>query len=409
LKTIHTQSMISMLNIQNSAPHTNPVALFNLGFRPFFLLASIYAMIPILVWGGIYAYGWTAPHLPFSPVYWHAHEMIFGYGMAVVAGFLLTAVRNWTNIPTAHGWPLAGLAALWLAARVIGWIVPDHVLPMLLLDVGFNLALVIAVALPVIRAKQKQQIGILSKLALLLLANLSFYLGAMGVLEHGIAWGLYSGVYMLVALMFVMARRVLPFFIERGVGYPVKLKNSDWIDRGGLYVFLLFWIADVFWRNTSATVILASLLFIIHTVRLTGWHTRGIWKQPMLWVLYVGYGCATVGFLLTALTPLLSLSPFLALHAFAVGGIGIMTVGMMARVSLGHTGRNIQQPPRMVTHVFLLLAVTFIARVLLPLVAPSHYLLEIGVALATWVLAFTLFVWMYAPILVKPRVDGLPG
>ena len=398
-----------MSTIQNPAKPIPTFALFNLGFRPFFLLAGVFSLISIFIWGGVYVYGWPAPRLPFSALYWHAHEMIFGYGMAVVAGFLLTAVVNWTGLPTLQGLPLAGLALLWFAARVIGWVVPGQVLPMLVLDVMFNLGLIVAITLPILRAKQKQQIGIVSKLVLLLLANLFFYLGAMGVLAQGVAWGLNSGVYLLLALIFSMARRVLPFFIERGVGYPVQLKNWAWVDRSSLYVFLLFWIADVFWRNVPVAAALAALLFAIHTIRLIGWHTKGIWKKPLLWVLFVGYSGATFGFLLKALTPVLSLSPFLALHAFAVGGIGIMTVGMMARIGLGHTGRNIQQPPRLLVPIFILLLAAFVARVLLPIIVPAHYLLWVGTAQAAWLIAFALFVGVYAPILVKPRVDGLPG
>jgi uncharacterized protein involved in response to NO len=398
-----------MLTIQNPSTTNNSFVIFSLGFRPFFLLAGIYSIIPILVWLGIYVYGWTPPHLPFPPAYWHAHEMIFGYGMAVVAGFLLTAVRNWTNITTLNGAPLAALVALWLGARIVGWIFPDQILPMLMMDVVFDLAFLIAITLPILQAKQKQQIGILSKVLLLSLANVAFYLGAMGILEQGIVWGLYSGVYLLLALMFNMARRVLPFFIERGVGYPVQLKNRTWIDRSSIWVFLLFWIADVFWQHPSVTAVLAAVLFIIHSVRLLGWHTRGIWSKPLLWVLFLGYACATFGFLLKALSPLLHVLPFLALHAFAVGGVGIMTAGMMARVSLGHTGRDIQHPSRLLAPIFLLLLAAFVARVILPLIAPAYYLWEMGMAQAAWIAAFALFVWVYAPVLTKPRLDGLPG
>ncbi|MHB1233906.1 MAG: NnrS family protein [Burkholderiales bacterium] len=398
-----------LLSIQNASRQPSGFALFNLGFRPFFLLGALFSFLAILWWGGIFVYGWSAPRLPFAPVYWHAHEMIFGYGMAVVAGFLLTAVRNWTNMPTLHGWPLAALALLWLAARLAGIVMPDHVLPMALLDGLFNVSLIAAIAWPVVRAKQKQQISVISKVTLLFLANGLFYLGVMGVLEQGIAWGLYSGVYLLVSLIFLMARRVLPFFIERGVGYPVQLKNRAWIDHASLYGFLLFWIADVFWRNVAVAAWLAALLFVIHAIRLMDWHTQGIWRKPLLWVLFAGYGCATFGFLLKALTPVLGLSPFLAIHAFAVGGIGIMTVGMMARVALGHTGRDIQQPSRLLTPVFIFLLAAFFARVLLPMMAPAHYLLWVGAAQAAWLSAFALFVWVYAPMLVQPRVDGLPG
>lgn len=384
-------------------------ALFNLGFRPFFLLASLFALVSILIWGGIYIYDWPAPHLPFSPMQWHAHEMIFGYGMAVAAGFLLTAVRNWTHFPTPTGIPLAGLTTLWLAARLAGWLSPGQVLPMLLLDLAFDLWFIVAIFSPILRAKQHDQIGIASKIILLMLSNLCFYLGVSGVLEHGIVWGLYSGLYFLLALVFTMARRVLPFFIERGVGYPVKINNRMWIDRSSLILFILFVIADVFWRNVPATSALGALLFIIHIIRLSGWHTAGIWKKPLLWILYVGYSGATFGFLLKALAPITPFPPSLALHAFAVGGIGMITAGMMARIALGHTGRDIQHHSRLLSPIFMLLIAAFVGRVLLPMLAPGQYLLWIGIAQSTWLLAFSMFVWVYIPILTKARADGKPG
>jgi uncharacterized protein involved in response to NO len=397
------------LSINAPAKSIPGFALFDLGFRPFFLLAGVFSLVSIFIWGGVYVYGWPAPHLPFSTMHWHAHEMIFGYGMAVAAGFLLTAVRNWTHIQTPRGVPLAGLATLWLAARLAGWLIPGQILPMALLDLMFDAWLIVAVFRPILRAKQHDQIGIASKLVLLALANLCFYLGVSGVLEQGIVWGLYSGLYVLLALVFTMARRVLPMFIERGVGYPVKLRNRVWLDRSVIYVFVLFLIVDVFWRNVPVTAALAALLFVIHMMRLVGWHTGGIWKKPLLWVLYVGYGGATIGFLLKALEPFTSLSPSLALHAFALGGIGMITAGMMSRISLGHTGRDIQQHSRLLAPAFMSLFAAYVARVILPMIAPMHYLLWLAIAQAAWLIAFALFVWVYAPILVKPRADGLPG
>jgi uncharacterized protein involved in response to NO len=399
----------TILQINTPAQPVPSFALFNLGFRPFFLLAGLFSLVSIFIWGGVFVYGWPAPRLPFTPMQWHAHEMIFGYGMAVAAGFLLTAVRNWTHLPTPRGYPLAGMAILWLAARLAGWLIPGKVLPMLLLDLMFDVWFIVAIFSPILRAKQHDQIGIASKVVLLTLANLCFYLGVSGVLEQGIVWGLYLGLYFLLALVFTMARRVLPFFIERGVGYPVKLMNRIWIDRSSLVLFVLFLIADVFWRNIPVTAALAGLLFAIHTMRLAGWYTQGIWKKPLLWVIYAGYGGATFGFLLKALAPYASLSPSLPLHAFAVGGIGMITAGMMARIALGHTGRDIQQHSRLLAPIFMSLSAAFVVRVLLPMIAPAHYLLWIGLAQAAWLIAFALLVWVYAPILVKPRADGMAG
>lgn len=397
------------LHIGQPGQRPSAFALFNLGFRPFFLFAAIFSFVSILEWGGIYAYGWQAPQAPVAAMQWHAHEMIFGYAMAVVAGFLLTAVRNWTNLPTLSGARLALLLLAWLAARGLMLAAPSQVVPILVLDVGFNLALAVAISIPLVRAKQLKQLGIVSKIVLLGIANALFYLGALGLLDHGVRWGLYSGLYLLLSLIFVMARRVVPFFIERGVGYPVQLTNRRWVDRSSLVLLLLFWVADVFVESALLAAALAAGLFVVHAIRLADWHTPGVWRKPLLWVLFVGYGAAIGGFLLKALTPLVPLSPYLAVHAFAVGGIGLMTVGMMARVALGHTGRSIQDPPVVLSPIFLLLALALFARVVLPLFAAGHYVLWIGLSQALWLAAFGLFALTYAPILIRPRVDGQPG
>lgn len=398
-----------LLQIGQPGRKTSAFALFRLGFRPFFLFAAIFSFASILVWGGVYVYGWHTPPMRVAAMQWHAHEMIFGYAMAVVAGFLLTAVRNWTHIPTLTGAKLALLLLVWLGARVLMLAAPGQALPILVLDVGFDLALAVAIAIPLLRAKQMKQLGIVSKIVLLGLANALFYLGALGLLDHGVRWGLYSGLYLILSLIFVMARRVVPFFIERGVGYPVQLTNRTWVDRSSLVLLLLFWIADVFVESALLAGLLAAGLFVVHVVRLADWHTPGVWRKPLLWVLFLGYGSAIFGFLLKALAPVVPLSPYLAVHAFAVGGIGLMTVGMMARVALGHTGRSIQEPPKVLAPIFGLLVLALVARVVLPLLAPGHYVLWIGLSQLLWLAAFGWFALTYAPILIRPRVDGQPG
>jgi uncharacterized protein involved in response to NO len=335
--------------------------------------------------------------------------MIFGYAMAVVAGFLLTAARNWTNIQTLRNIPLACLALLWLAARTAGWTAPDNIWAMAIPDLAFDAWLVVAIANPILRARKYDQLGIVSKLLLLMLANLTFYFGVSGAVEQGIAWGMYSGLYVMLALVFTLIRRVLPFFIERGVGYPVTLGNSKWLDRASLVLLVLFMVADVFWRQATVTAVFAGLLFAVHGKRLIAWHTPGIWRKPLLWVLYAGYAGATLGFLLKAFVPLLPISPALPLHAFALGGIGMITIGMMARIALGHTGRNIQQHSALLAPAFLLLLAAYVSRVIVPMFAAAYDSAWIAAAQATWVTAFFLFAWVYTPMLIKSRADGMPG
>ena len=397
------------LHIQRPGQKPHPFALFNLGFRPFFLFAAVFAMISMGVWGSVYFGVLRLNSLQIAPQQWHAHEMLFGYAMAVIAGFLLTAVRNWTNQPTLTGYPLALLFALWLTARVFMLVAPNQVWLIFILDVGFNVALVVAITIPLLQAKQWKQLGIVTKIVLLGLANACFYLGVLGLLEQGVRWGLYSALYVILSLIFVMARRVVPFFIERGVGYPLQLVNRPWVDYASLVLMTLFLLADVFTDQTKLAAGLAALLFVVHAIRLRDWYTPGVWKKPLLWVLLLAYGGALLGFLLKALTLLLPLSPYLAVHAFALGGVVLMTVGMMARVILGHTGRDVQNGPRWLPLIFIALCIALLARVVLPMIAPSHTVEWLALALGAWLYAFAVFLWVYAPMLLRPRVDGQPG
>ena len=226
-----------MINIDQPARHTG-IAILNLGFRPFFAGAAVFSVLSMLVWMGIYIFGWQWQPVGLPATTWHAHEMIYGYGMAVIAGFLLTAVKNWTGVQTLYGIPLLLLFLLWLTARLLLLAGEAEVLVWAALADGlFNLLLVAALAWPVFKVRQFKQIGVVSKILLLTLANLLFYAGVLEIYPWGVQAGLYSGVYLILALIFVMSRRVLPFFIERGVDQPVKLTNSAWLDGASLFCF----------------------------------------------------------------------------------------------------------------------------------------------------------------------------
>jgi len=398
-----------MLGIEESPP-TGRIALFNLGFRPFFLGAALFSVTAMSWWMAVYIFGWQSRPLDIPPVTWHAHEMIFGYSIAVIAGFLLTAVKNWTGIQTPHRGSLALLFLLWLAGRILPYFsqtVPIEFIAVI--DNSFLGILFLAVALPVFRAKQWKQVGILSKILLMLASNVVFYLGVTGVVEKGIHWGLYSGLYLILSLIFVMGRRVIPFFIERGVDEPVQLTNRRWLDISSLVLFIGFWVADVFVADPDLTAVLAGILFLLHSLRLAGWYTPAMWRKPLLWVLYLAYGFLVLGFLLKAAQPLLGLSPHLATHAFTVGGIGTMTLGMMSRVALGHTGRNINEPPVTLSWIFYFVLAGAVVRVLFPLLDSNQYTLWVGCSQVLWILAFVLFLFVYSPVLFQPRIDGRYG
>lgn len=398
-----------MINIDQPGRHTG-VAILNLGFRPFFAGAAAFAVLSMLVWMGIYIFGWQWPQVGLPATIWHAHEMIYGYGMAVIAGFLLTAVKNWTGVQTLYGIPLLLLFLLWLTARLLLLAGGAGVLAWAALADGmFNLMLVAAIAWPVFKVRQFKQFGILSKIILLMLANLLFYAGVLEIYPWGVQAGLYSGVYLVMALIFAMSRRVLPFFIERGVDQPVTLINRAWLDGASLFLFLAFWLADIAEPDSLLVAGLAGALCVLHTIRLAGWYTAGIRAKPLLWVLYLAYMAIAIGFALKVAVYVFGISPFLPLHAFTYGGIGLFTLGMMARVTLGHTGRNILEPPAAAAWMFGLLAIGSVIRVALPMFDAGHYILWMGVSQVLWILAFSLFLRVFLLMLFQPRTDGQFG
>ncbi len=396
-----------MNNPLQPARHTGS-AVLSMGFRLFFAAAALFSVLSTLAWMGVYVHGWQwQPSL--AAVTWHAHEMVYGYSMAVIAGFLLTAVRNWTGVQTLQGVPLLLLFLLWLAARIL-LTGDDGLLAWAALADGlFNLLLLVALALPVFKVRQFKQVGILSKIMLLMFANLLFYAGALKIVPWGVQAGLYSGVYLVIALILVMSRRVLPFFIERGVSRPVTLVNRAWLDAASLFLFLGFWVADIVEPDSLPVAWLAGILCVLHAIRLAGWHAAGIRGQPLLWILYLAYAVVVIGFGLKVAVYVFGISPSLPLHAFTYGGIGLFTMGMMARVTLGHTGRNILEPPAAMSWMFMILLAGVVVRVAFPLFDDSRYALWMGLSQLLWIVSFGVFLFTCLPMLVRPRIDGQAG
>ena len=403
-----------MLNIDgeivNSKPDDFGPPILRLGFRPFFLVASIFAIVAMIVWTANYSFSVEFYFSGLAPNVWHAHEMIFGYTMAVIAGFLLTAIKNWTGEEVLRGKPLALLLMLWLVARLLplsGLMIPIEIIAVV--DVAFLFFLSIVCLLPVLKVKQYKQVGIISKLLLLMFCNIFFYLGVMGVLAEGIQWGLYSAIYMIIALVLVMLRRVMPMFIKNGIDGEVELKNRAWVDNASLVFLLCLWIVDVFTSFSQVTAMLAVVLAVLHAIRLAGWYTNKVWSKPLVWILVVAYVFIIIGFALTAAKVYFSISPFLSIHAFTVGGIGLITIGMMSRVSLGHTARNVFEPPVAVFWSLLILTLAAVIRVVIPFFNMDLYVYWVGISQLMWIVAFAIFVYVYTPMFLSARVDGRDG
>jgi len=381
------------------------MALFNLGFRIFFLGAGIFSIVSIFMWSAIFHFQLPLTIQTISIFQWHSHEMIYGYSIAVIAGFLLTAVKNWTGVQTLYGKPLILLFSLWAAARLLFMFGTSYLFIAGIFDVLFLVFLIFAVSYPIIKVKQWKQLAILSKLILLMICNILFYLGALNVLDNGVFWGIYGGLYLIIGLILTIGRRILPLFIQNGVGYQVKLFNSNWLDISILLLFIAFSISELFLRSQILSSYLALVLFVVNAIRLIGWHTLGIWKKSLLWSLYLSFWFICFGFLLFAI----GVSKFIAIHAFAVGGIGIVTISMMSRVTVGHTGRDINKAPKAISYAFVILLFSAILRVVMPLLDIQNYVLWIGLSQGLWIIAFLIFTIIYLPMLMQPRVDGKLG
>lgn len=385
------------------------LALFNLGFRPFFLGASIFAVISIAAWMLVYFSYISVSVENISVSQWHAHEMLYGYGMAVAAGFLLTAVKNWTGLPTVFGKPLMALFALWCAARLL-FLFGAALLPWAAsADLLFGLILIVAIAMPIIKTKQWNQLAVVSKVMLLWVGNIVFYLGCFGILASGMQYAINGAVLLFISLILMIGRRVIPFFIERGTESRVQLKQYKWLDISILVFFVALFINAIFMQMPYLTALFAWTLFALNGYRLFNWHAAGIWHTPLLWSLYLSAWFINVGFFLYGLQALYSSLSILTLHIFTIGGVGLMTLGMMSRVALGHTGRDVRKPSRWIGLAFAGIVVSVLFRAIVPMFASQFYMSWMLLAAILWILSFAIFVVIYTPILLKPRADGAFG
>ena len=383
-------------------------AILNLGFRLFFFTASAFAVLTMLAWLAVYQFQVTAFSGTLPPSYWHGHEMVYGYAAAVVTGFLFTAVQNWTGLPLPHGWPLFCYWLPWFTARLLFAFAPGWQLAAACFDVLFALGSLYGVAKPVLAVKQWRQMGLVSKLGLLVIGQLLFIAGLLGF-ARGLYWSLYLGVFTILAIVLTIGRRVTPFFTERGVGYPFTPKNSILLDRLCLVSFTVFFALKIFTPWQAAASVFALATALTNGWRLVGWYTFGIWRRPLLWSMFLSFAGMIFGFFLFFCQLFWPISDSLAMHALTLSGVGLLTLSMMGRVSLGHSGRNIHEPPRLLVVGLWLLSLAFICRVVLPLAAPAQMMLWIALAQVLWVIAFCLLLHGYTRIWFSPRIDGKPG
>ena len=378
------------------------------GFRPFFFGGAVMAALSIAAWlivffGGLGAGG------PAGPIDWHAHEMIFGFTPAIIAGFLLTAVPKWTGVETPTGGGLIALFGLWVAGRLA--MAGAGLVPYLLVaivDLLFLPALAVAIAIPIGRSWTARNLGFIPLLFGLAAANTLFHLDVLGLVDGLASTGLDAGLGIIIVIIAVVGGRVIPFFTSSALGVDTggRRRLVDIVALGMSVAWLVALIID---PTAMATGALALAAGAANLGRMWGWKTPKVFSIPLLWVLHVGYAFVGIGLLLFGLDVFdVTGTRSIAVHALTTGAIGILCLGMMARVSLGHTGRPLKAH-RWTAVAFVAIAAAAIVRVFVPWLVPGGYEAAVVGSGILWTGAWILFLVVYAKILVRPRADGRPG
>lgn len=381
------------------------------GFRVFFLLAAGFAIAVVPAWLFVLDGSLVARAAYLTPMGWHAHEMVFGFAAAVVAGFMLTATRSWTQRETATGGALYALAVLWVLGRdlvTVGVGLPGPVTA--IVDLAFLPAVAVVIARPILASGNKRNFVMVGILLLLFGANLLVHLDALGVLPGWQLRAPHAAVIVLALLASIVAGRVVPMFTRNTTG-STQIASVRWLDLAAvaaIALHLIFELVAPFSWPATAAAGLAAVLVLARSAR---WGALAARRQPLLWILHLGHAWIGVGFALRVACMFTSrVSMTAGTHALTVGAIGSLTLGMMARVSLGHTGRALVIG-RTTVAAFVLITLAAVLRVFGPIVGPLalSYATWLALSGVAWSAAFALFLVAYARVLVRPRVDGKPG
>jgi uncharacterized protein involved in response to NO len=398
---------------QKNEENRHPIPILGLAFRPFFLAAALFSLLAI----GWWSWWWLMPSAwaPYGgPIWWHAHEMIFGFSAAVVVGFLLTAVQNWTGIPGIRGWPLALLFGLWLLGRVsIAFDLGLSAPLITAIDCSFLIVAALLMGRSVILAKRWRN---------LMFVPILLGLAGLNAMSHSQLNSqlLVSAVLLISLIVSIIGGRVIPMFTANGLAragiHTTKAESLPWLEALSLLSLLLVVIASLVGFSElpkGASAGLLGLAALAHTLRFCRW---GFWRcgsVPLLWSLHLAYAFLPLGLWLLCLQQMGQQAGWVnggsaPLHALTVGTIGGVILAMMTRVSLGHTGQPLEAR-KVMSLAFTAILIAASLRALLPLLLPDHTQLAIALAGGAWLLAYGLFVVCYAPLLFTPRADGKPG
>lgn len=380
------------------------LAFLSYGFRPFFLAGALYSGLAIAIWMPVY-FGELTLHTAFAPLDWHIHEMLFGFLPAVIAGFLLTAIPNWTGRPPVRGNLLLLMAVVWVCGRVavacsgqIGWRAA------MLVDASFLLLAGAVAAREVLAAKNLRNMRVVALVLLLFACNIAFHIEVhvQGAADYSVR----AGIAIIVLLISVIAGRIVPVFtriwlMRRPQGaMPVPFSRFDGLAVALGALALVAWVVQPDGMLTGGLCLVAGLFHFARLVRWAGYRT---WANKILVILHIGYAFVPLGFVLAGMSAFGVVGISAAIHAWMAGGAGIMTLAVMSRASLGHTGRPlVASAPTQACYILVVVAaLARIAAVLVP--AWSSGLIYL--AAACWCLSFIGFALSYAPAFLTIRLD----
>ncbi len=379
--------------------------ILSIAFRPFFLLGAIFAVVSMLLWlATLHGFGWQ-PAVA-DPVVWHAHEMLFGFAGAAMAGFLLTAIATWTGRPPVSGATLGMLVAAWITGRVAmavgqGWPEPAVAVA----DLAFPVLLAGLATREILGGGSRRNFGIAGVIAGFAVLDGVFHLGSFGIWPGAGRVALFLAAHGLLVLITVIAGRIIPAFTGnwlRTRGSSRLPQSRAWLEIVIIPVAILAGIADSVAAPAMIVAVLSITLATLHGLRLSAWQWRAAAAEPLVLILHVAYLWLPIGYLLLGLVALgLPVPRSAALHALTMGAVGTMILAVATRVALGHTGRPLTAS-RLTVAAYIALNVGVLVRVLSPL-APGSYFALIDTAAAGWIAAFGLFLWVYWGILTRPR------
>ena len=378
-------------------------ALWQLGFRPFYLLASAFAALSVPLWALQYAGRLGTPYLQ-GPL-WHAHEMLFGFALAVIVGFLFTAGRNWTARPTPTGGALAALALLWVAGRVL--VLTPYAAAAAVANVAFPLAAAIALAIPFVAAGNRRNYFFIGLLGLLSAAAAWVHLALLGVLPWPGRVGLQVALDVVLFIVAVMAGRVVPMFTNNGVPGAAATRYAL-LEKAALGSVLALLAADAMQLPGLVVGGIAAVACIAHGWRWLRWQPWKTLRVPIVWVLHAAYLWIPVHLALRVMAEMGWIAAIASTHALTAGAFGGMIIGMMTRTARGHTARPLHADAFDVA-CYALVLLGALVRVAVPLLAPAFTVGSVLLSALLWSGGFALYAVRYAPVLMRPRLDGKPG